>query len=76
MGPGGDAYGDDPELDAAAFTAGYTPEDRLRAYGIFGGLPGHLALLDAADEPPSDEELDAWVITARRLELPGVDRLR
>jgi len=33
--------------DAARFLPGYTPEDRLRAYGIFGGLPGHLALLDS-----------------------------
>jgi AAA+ ATPase superfamily predicted ATPase len=36
-------------LDAAAFTAAYAPEDRLRAYGIFGGLPGHLALLEPAE---------------------------
>jgi uncharacterized protein len=34
--------------DAAAFLPGYAPRDRLRAYGIFGGLPGHLALLDPA----------------------------
>ncbi|MEN8184204.1 MAG: ATP-binding protein [Myxococcota bacterium] len=33
---------------AAAFLAGYSARDRLRAYGIFGGLPGHLALLDPA----------------------------
>lgn len=35
--------------DAAAFTAPYAPGDRLRAYGIFGGLPGHLALLEPAE---------------------------
>lgn len=33
---------------AAAFVPGYAPRDRLRAYGIFGGLPGHLAMLDPA----------------------------
>jgi uncharacterized protein len=33
---------------SAAFVPGYSPRDRLRAYGIFGGLPGHLALLDPA----------------------------
>lgn len=34
--------------DAAAFLPAHAPADRLRAYGIFGGLPGHLALLDPA----------------------------
>ncbi|MBR9989075.1 MAG: ATP-binding protein [Gemmatimonadetes bacterium] len=32
--------------DASAFMPAYSPRDRLRAYGIFGGLPGHLTLLD------------------------------
>jgi uncharacterized protein len=32
--------------DSAKFLPGYSVEDRLRAHGIFGGLPGHLALLD------------------------------
>jgi uncharacterized protein len=32
--------------DAARFLPSYCIEDRLRAYGVFGGLPGHLALLD------------------------------
>jgi AAA+ ATPase superfamily predicted ATPase len=32
--------------DAARFLPSYCTEDRLRAYGVFGGLPGHLALLD------------------------------
>ena len=31
---------------AADFLPGYTAQDWLRAYGIFGGLPGNLALLD------------------------------
>jgi AAA+ ATPase superfamily predicted ATPase len=33
-------------LDAARFLAPYSPRDRMRAYGIFGGLPGHVAVLD------------------------------
>jgi hypothetical protein len=33
-------------FDAARFLESYSPRDRLRAYGIFGGLPGHLAFLD------------------------------
>jgi hypothetical protein len=32
--------------EAAEFLPAYAPADRLRAYGVFGGLPGHLALLD------------------------------
>ncbi|MGD2124228.1 MAG: ATP-binding protein, partial [Gemmatimonadota bacterium] len=34
---------------SAAFVPSYSVTDRLRAYGIFGGVPGHLALLDAAE---------------------------
>lgn len=34
---------------AAEFVPGYSVTDRLRAYGIFGGVPGHLALLDAGE---------------------------
>ena len=30
------------------FLPGYDADDLLRAYGIFGGLPGHLSLLDPA----------------------------
>jgi AAA+ ATPase superfamily predicted ATPase len=30
----------------SAFLPGFDSDDLLRAYGIFGGLPGHLALLD------------------------------
>jgi hypothetical protein len=33
---------------ATAFFPAYTPRERLMAHGIFGGLPGHLALLDPA----------------------------
>lgn len=32
--------------DAAAFFPEYSPRDRLKAYGVFGGVPGHLTLLD------------------------------
>lgn len=32
--------------ESSAFLPHYSADDRLRAYGIFGGLPGHLALLD------------------------------
>lgn len=32
--------------DAADFMGKYSATDRLLAYGVFGGLPGHLALLD------------------------------
>jgi hypothetical protein len=32
--------------DLRGFAPRYDAEDLLRAYGIFGGLPGHLALLD------------------------------
>jgi AAA+ ATPase superfamily predicted ATPase len=32
--------------DAALFVPGYTAADRLRAYAIFGGLPGQLSLID------------------------------
>ena len=35
-------------LDAARFVLGWSPEDKLRLYAVFGGLPGHLALVDPA----------------------------
>src|SRR5690606_22163917 len=35
-------------LDAARFAPGWSPEDKLRLYAVFGGLPGHLALVDPA----------------------------
>ncbi len=33
-------------FDAARFFPTYGPRERLEAYGIFGGVPGHLALID------------------------------
>ena len=35
-------------VHAAGFVPTYSARDRLRAYGVFGGVPGHLALLDPA----------------------------
>lgn len=35
-----------PYHDAGRFVPSYSPRSRLMAYGIYGGLPGHLALLD------------------------------
>lgn len=32
--------------DAALFAPAYEPRDRMRLYGMFGGLPGQLALID------------------------------
>jgi AAA+ ATPase superfamily predicted ATPase len=32
--------------DVARFVPNYPPEDRLRTYGVVGGLPGHLSLID------------------------------
>jgi uncharacterized protein len=32
--------------NAASFAPNFEPRDKLRLYGIFGGLPGHLALVD------------------------------
>ena len=34
-------------LHASAFIPTYSPADKIMAYGVFGGLPGHLSLLDA-----------------------------
>lgn len=39
-------------VNAARFLPGYPVEDRLRAYGIFGGVPGHLTLLDQEESLP------------------------
>ncbi|MDP2959451.1 MAG: ATP-binding protein [Longimicrobiales bacterium] len=33
-------------LHAAAFVPTYSPKEKVIAYGVFGGLPGHLTLLD------------------------------
>ena len=35
-------------LDAARFAPEWSARDRVRLYAIFGGLPGHLALVDPA----------------------------
>lgn len=32
--------------EVAEFVPGYSPRDRLRTYGVFGGLPGYLDYLD------------------------------
>lgn len=37
-------------LDAAGFIPGYGAADRIRTYGIFGGVPGHLALVDPRED--------------------------
>lgn len=36
-----------PFRDAASFFPDWSPEDRLRAYGVFGGIPHYLNLCDA-----------------------------
>ena len=36
--------------EVTAFAPGYSPRDRLITYGALGGLPGHLALLDASED--------------------------
>jgi uncharacterized protein len=33
-------------LDAARFAPAWSPQDKLRLYAVFGGLPGHLALVN------------------------------
>lgn len=40
--------------EAALFVQEYTARDALLAYGIFGGLPGHLALLDPSVDLPTN----------------------
>lgn len=35
-----------PYFHAAAFYPGYSARDRLLTYGVFGGLPGHLAMVE------------------------------
>jgi AAA+ ATPase superfamily predicted ATPase len=36
--------------DVGAFVPDYSPRDRLVTYGALGGLPGHLALIDASKD--------------------------
>jgi AAA+ ATPase superfamily predicted ATPase len=38
-----------PYFDAAAFLPGYGPRECLRAYSVFGGVPGNLALVDSSE---------------------------
>ena len=35
-------------VDAARFAPGWSARDKVRLYAVFGGLPGHLALVDPA----------------------------
>jgi AAA+ ATPase superfamily predicted ATPase len=52
--------------DAARFVPGYGVRDQLLAYGIFGHLPGHLALIDPA-RPLAENVGDAMLNPAGRL---------
>ena len=40
--------------DAALFVPGYASRKAMLTYGVFGGLPGHLALLDPAERLSSN----------------------
>lgn len=42
------SFGAFPLHDARGFMPGWAPLDQLTAYGVFGNLPGHLALVDPA----------------------------
>ncbi len=52
--------------EAARFTHRYAMRDRLRAYAIFGSLPGHLALIDS-EESLSDNVMNALLEPTGRL---------
>ncbi len=43
-----------PFRDASQFFPGWSPEDRLRAYGIFGGIPYYLGLCDPSESLQSN----------------------
>jgi len=43
--------------DVGAFVPGYDAQDRLRAYGLFGHLPGHLALLEPGASLAENDDL-------------------
>ncbi|MGH7718012.1 MAG: ATP-binding protein [Gemmatimonadaceae bacterium] len=49
-----------PYTYVADFAPNYTPVDQTLAYGIFGGLPGHLALLDGAASLA--ENVARWIL--------------
>jgi uncharacterized protein len=53
-------------VHAAEFVPGYPAADRLRAYGAFGGVPGHLALLDPG-EPLGDNVAQQMLRPSGRL---------
>jgi len=53
---------------SAEFVPGYSVTDRLRAYGIFGGVPGHLALLDAGEPLGRNVALQMLSPTGRLLD--------
>jgi uncharacterized protein len=53
-------------LDAAAFVPGYAAVDRLLTYGIFGGLPGQLAVIDP-ERPLAENVADHLLNPAGRL---------
>jgi AAA+ ATPase superfamily predicted ATPase len=55
-------------IHAAEFLPGYPATDRLRAYGIFGGVPGHLALLAAAESLGENVALQMLCPTGRLLD--------
>jgi len=55
-------------VHSAEFVPGYSVTDRLRAYGIFGGVPGHLALLDAAESLGENVALQMLCPTGRLLD--------
>lgn len=52
--------------DAARFMPGYEIRDQLVAYGLFGHLPGHLALLEP-DRPLAENVADAMLTPTGRL---------
>jgi len=52
--------------DAARFVPGYDVRDQLIAYGLFGHLPGHLALLDP-ERPLAENVAGALLSTTGRL---------
>lgn len=52
--------------DAARFVPDYPVRDQLCAYGLFGHLPGHLALLDP-ERPLADNAAEALLSPAGRL---------
>lgn len=52
-------------LDAAVFVPGYDAADRIRAYGIFGGVAGHLTLLDPDEDLATNVQRQMLAPSAR-----------